>query len=130
MTEQKVYLLPENLDQLSNLGMGFVIVLTFFNTFALSLVDKVTSGTQRFVSVTGNFFAQVAEKNNTLDLVKMRLMLKLVKRISRNLQKLLKYFDSTSILTSFLLLPTGVFPIIFTLDLNKLLLPEKMTVII
>ena len=130
MTEQKVYLLPENLDQLSNLGMGFVIVLTFFNTSALSFVDKVTTGTQRFVSVIGNFFAQVAEKNNTLDLVKMRLMLKLVKRISRNLQKLLKYFDSTSILTSFLLLPTGVFAIIFTLDLNKLLLPEKMTVII
>ena len=130
MTEQKVYLLPENLDQLSNPGMGFVIVLTFFNTFALSLVDKVTTGTQRFVSVIGNFFAQVAEKNNTLDLVKRRLMLKLVKRISRNLQKLLKYFDSTSILTSLLLLPTGVFPIIFTLDLNKLLLPEKMTVII
>ena len=130
MTEQKVYLLPENLDQLSNPGMGFVIVLTFFNTFALSLVDKVTTGTQRFVSVIGNFFAQVAEKNNTLDLVKRRLMLKLVKRISRNLQKLLKYFDSTSILTSLLLLPTGVFPIIFTLDLNKLLLPEKLTVII
>ena len=130
MTEQKVYLLPENLDQLSNPGMGFVIVLTFFNTFALSLVDKVTTGTQRFVSVIENFFAQVAEKNNTLDLVKMRLMLKLVKRISRNLQKLLKYFDSTSILTSLLLLPTGVFPIIFTLDLNKLLLPETLTVII
>ena len=130
MTEQKVYLLPENLDQLSNPGMGFVIVLTFFNTFALSLVDKVTTGTQRFVSVIGNFFAQVAEKNNTLDLVKMRLMLKLVKRISRNLQKLFKYFDSTSILTSLLLLPTGVFPTIFTLDLNKLLLPEKLTVII
>ena len=38
--------------------------------------------------------------------------------ISRVLQKLLKYFRGTIISTSFSLPATGVFPVIFILDLN------------
>ena len=40
--------------------------------------------------------------------------------ISRVLQKLLKYFNGTIILTSFVLPLAGVFPVIFSLDLNDL----------
>ena len=38
--------------------------------------------------------------------------------ISRVLQKLLNCFDGTIILTHFVLPAAGVFPVIFTLDLN------------
>ena len=54
MIKQKAYLLPENLDQISNLNMGFPVVfqLTVLlkpdfncrNSFILSLADKVTTG--------------------------------------------------------------------------------------
>ena len=71
MIKQKVYLLPENQDQLSNLNIRFVSVLLFFidkyafncyfkkcfnccDSFALSLVDKVTTEHKRFVSVIAN----------------------------------------------------------------------------
>ena len=52
------------------------------------------------------------------DHVKIRLTSQLINGISRVLQKLLKYFNGTIILTSFVLPPAGVFPVIFTLDLN------------
>ena len=45
-------------------------------------------------------------------------MLKLIKGISRVLQKLLEYFNGTIISTSFSLPSLGVFPVIFVLDLN------------
>ena len=63
------------------------------------------------------------------DQVKMRLISQLIKGISRVLQKLLKYFDYTAILTSFVLLAAGVFPVIFSLDLNDALLPGKLTIL-
>ena len=47
----------------------------------------------------------------------MRLISELLKGISRVDQRFLKYFNGTSILTSFVL-PAAVFPLIFTLDLN------------
>ena len=47
------------------------------------------------------------------DHVKMRLTSQLINDISKVLQKLLKYFNGTAILTSFALPPTGVFPVIF-----------------
>ena len=50
--------------------------------------------------------------------VKIRLISQLIKRILRVLQKLLKYFNGTAILTSFVLPLAGYFPVIFTLDLN------------
>ena len=42
----KVYLLSENLDQLSGLNFVFLSVVMYFSSsFALSWVDKVTTGT-------------------------------------------------------------------------------------
>ena len=52
------------------------------------------------------------------DHVKIRLTSQLINSISGVLQKLHKYFNGTIILTSFVLPPAGVFPVIFTLDLN------------
>ena len=54
------------------------------------------------------------------DHVKSSLTSELIKGISRVLQKLLKYFSGTIILTSFSLLSSGVFPVILILDLNDL----------
>ena len=42
----------------------------------------------------------------------------LIKVVSRVLPKLLKYFDGTAISTPFVLPSSGVFSVIFTLDLN------------
>ena len=50
--------------------------------------------------------------------VRMRLISQLIKGISRVPQKLLKYFNGTAILTSFVLPLVGVFPVIFILDWN------------
>ena len=50
--------------------------------------------------------------------VKKRLTSQLINRISSVLQKWLKYFDGTVILSYFVLPPAGVLPVIFTLDLN------------
>ena len=49
----------------------------------------------------------------------MRLILRLIKGISRVLKQLLKYFNGIAILTSFLLPAAGVFHIIFILNLNN-----------
>ena len=55
MIKHKLYLLLEKLDQLSNLNAGFVLVLFFLmdiccNSFVLSLIKKVTSGTNFYIS--------------------------------------------------------------------------------
>ena len=52
------------------------------------------------------------------DHLKIRLTSQLINSISRVLQKLLKYFNSTIISTSFVLPAAGVFPGFFILDLN------------
>ena len=52
------------------------------------------------------------------DQVKIKLILQLIKGISRVLQKLFKYFNRTAILASVVLPAAGVFLIIFTLALN------------
>ena len=52
------------------------------------------------------------------DHVKKRLTSQLINGISRVLKKLLEYFNDTIILTFFVLPSAGVFPVIFTLDLN------------
>ena len=54
----------------------------------------------------------------SLDHVKIRLTSQLINGISSVLQKLLKYFSGTIISTSFVFPLLGVFPVIFTLDLN------------
>ena len=52
--------------------------------------------------------------------VKIKLTSKLIKRISRVLQKLLRYLNETIISTSFSLPAAGVSPVISILDLNDL----------
>ena len=65
---------------------------------ALSLVDKVTAAPWSFVSVILNFVSPIAEEiTQSLDQVKIRLM------AFQDLQKLLKHFNETAILTSFVL---------------------------
>ena len=48
----------------------------------------------------------------------MRLISQLINDISRILQKLLKYINSTAVLTSFVFPAAGVFPVILILYLN------------
>ena len=54
----------------------------------------------------------------SLDHVNIRLTSQLTNGISSVLQKLVKYFNGTIISTSFVLPSAGVFPVIFTLDIN------------
>ena len=90
-----------------------------WSNFSLSLVDKVTTGTYNFVSVISNFPSPVELViTQSLDYVKIRLTSQLINGISRVLQKLPKYFNGTIISTSFVFPSSGVFPVIFTLDLN------------
>ena len=50
------------------------------------------------------------------DHVNWRIISQLINGSARVLQKLLKYFDSTIISTSFVLPSSGVFPVIFVLN--------------
>ena len=69
------------------------------------------------MSVILNFVSPVAEEIIKVnDHVKIRLTSQLINGISRDLQKLLKYFNGTIILISFVLPPARVLPIIFNLD--------------
>ena len=104
------------MDQLKNLNIVFVpdVILDWylfklnvllkpdfncFNSFTLSWVDKVTTGTLSFVSVTinvGSWSAAVpATKHQLLYQVNIRLISELCNGISSVLQKLLKYFNGT-----------------------------------
>ena len=70
-----------------------------FNSFTLSWVDEVTTGTLSFVSVTinvGSCSAAVpATKHQFLYQVNIRLISELCNGISSVLQKSLKYFNGT-----------------------------------
>ena len=97
--------------------------------FALSWVDKVTTETESFVSVIANVvscFAGALDITKFADQVKMRLISQLINDILGVLQKLLKYFNGTIILTFFVLL-SAVEPANFYLHLNKALLPGKLS---
>ena len=63
------------------------------------------------------------------DQVKIRLISKLIKGISRVPQKSLKYFNGTAILTPFVVLAAGVFRAVFTLDLIEELLPGRFSIV-
>ena len=90
----------------------------FWSNFA-SWIDKVTTGTYSFVSVSWNFPSPVELViTQSLDYVNSRLTSQLINGISRLLQKLLKCFNGTIILTSFVFPSTGVFAVIFTWYLN------------
>ena len=61
------------------------------------------------MSVVSNSVIPTAEEiTHFLDQVKSRLISQLINGISRVVQKLLKYFNRTAILTSFVLPPAGV----------------------
>ena len=81
--------------------------------FCIILSFKTTTGTKGFVSVIANIPALAKLVITKVDdYVKIRLALHLINRISRVLQKLLKYFNGIIILTSFVLTPVGVFSVI------------------
>ena len=63
-------------------------------------------------------FSVAEEITNFFDQIKMRSIWQLINCIARVLQKLLKYFNGTSISTFFVLPLSGVFPVILILDLN------------
>lgn len=60
----------------------------------------------------------------------MRLVLKLTNSISRVLEKLLQYFNGTTISVSFVLKSAGFFPVIITLHFNDVLLAGKLTMLL
>ena len=104
------------------------------NNFELSWVDKVTTGTWRFVSVNVNvefwFATLVLIITKFPDHVKISSTSQLIKGISRVLQKLLKYFSGT-IISTFSMSPSSlVLPIIFDLKLSESvsLAPLKITI--
>ena len=71
------------------------------------------------MSVILNFVSQVAEEKTPVDdHVKTILTSQLISGISRVLQKWLKYFNGITPSKSFVFPAAGVFPVIFTLDLN------------
>ena len=68
------------------------------------------------MSVISNFVASVTlEITQSADQVRIRLLSQLIKNISTVLQKLLKYFTGTAILTSFALPGAGTFSSYFYL---------------
>ena len=98
------------------------------NSFALSSVDKVTNGTENFVSVIDDvavWFAAALDITQFPDLVRMRLISQLINSISRVLQKLLKYFNG-KIISIFFVLSFLVESVIFCLNSNEALLPGKL----
>ena len=69
------------------------------------------------------------------DHVRVRLISQLIKSILRVLQKFLNYFNGTASAAPFVLPSSGVFPAIFTLDLNdsesvKISLDSSFSIII
>ena len=68
------------------------------SSYVLSSVDKVTTGTKSFVSVMSNFTLPVeliiTKVGNQF---KIRIIPQLIRRISRILEKLLRYFNSTAV---------------------------------
>ena len=133
MIKQKFYLLPKKLDQLSNLNVGFVHVTFDWYLFQLiallkpdfNCCNKVTTETLRFLSLIVNtdIWSAIGASiiYQSVEQVRIRLISRLINGISRVLQKLLKYFNGTIILTSFVpLFP--ILPAIFVLNLIEILL--------
>ena len=87
-------------------------LLRCFDSFWLSLVDKVTTGTYNFVSLIVKIMllssllplalsAPATDKTQCFVHLSSNSTLELINRISSDLQKLLKYFNSTAIITFF-----------------------------
>ena len=90
-----------------------------------SWVDKVTTGTQSLVSFVWKLgfwlFAVPATLIQFLDHLNWRLVSQLIKGVSSAFQKLFSYFNRSIISTSFVP-PFPVWPVIFCLNLNEVLL--------
>ena len=88
----------------------------------LSSFDKVTTGTYNFVSLIINT-ASPAPVDNTHSFfyVKFNLILQLIKGISNDLKKLLKYFNGTTTFTFNLLTPAALPATSVTLPNNLIL---------
>ena len=85
------------------------------NNFALSSIDKVTTGTKRFCISYCKFvawFSAALDITQFAGQVRMRLISQLINGISRVLQKLLKYFNGT-IISTFFVSSFPVEPVIF-----------------
>ena len=92
------------------------------NSFALSWIDKVATGTQIFVPVIVNvgYWPTVGSSvmKHLAGQVRIRLNSQSINSISRVLQKLLKCFNDTLVLTFFI--PSfSILPVIFVLILKK-----------
>ena len=59
----------------------------------------------------------------------MRLISQLISDIARVLSNLVKYFNDTVTSASFVLPAAGVFPVIFTFDLNEKLLSGELVIV-
>ena len=151
MIKQKVYyLLPEILDQLSDLNIGFapatfdgnlVQLIVRLNpdfdscsSFALSSLDKVTVGEKSFVSAVANVVAWFSAELDQITQLAYQCRIRLISQFNRGnlrvLQKIFRYFNGTIFLTSFVSsLP--IWPVIFSLKLNDTLVsfPVKSTII-
>ena len=129
-----MYLIHENLDQLIDLNINHLalvlLLLTdicsnyyFFkpdfnccNSFALSWVDNITTGTLCFVSVIANIAAFASlNKTHLLDQVKMRLISQLIKAF----QEFSKIYLNILMALLFQFL---FHPVIFCFNLNEALL--------
>ena len=76
----------------------------------LQLQHKILYVIENFISTTTGEITQFSYQFN------LRLILQVVKGVSRVLQKLLKYFNGTVSSTFFVLPATGAFPVILILD--------------
>ena len=70
-----------------------------FTNFTLSLLDKVRIGTYNFVTVALNVVSAIADITQSLLQFNSRWILQLISGISKDLQKLLKYFSGIAIFT-------------------------------
>ena len=108
-------------------GSDLFRLINWSNSFALSWVDKFTIGTSLFVSVVVNVGSWPAIGlsivKHLLDQFGIRLISQLINDVLRVLQKLLKCFDSTLIVTFFVSSSSSsILPAIFVLILNEALL--------
>ena len=98
------------------------------SNFVLSWVDKLITGAYSLVPLIANivdWFALVLDKTQFIDQIRMRLISQLINDISTVLQKLLKYFGGTFILT--IVVPRfSVLSIVFSLTSNKALLSGQL----
>ena len=99
--------------------VSLILDFSCCSKLVLSWIDRITSGMYTFVFIITSVTASVElVMTQLIDQVKMRFILQLIRGISRVLQKILKYFNSTAISTSFVLPVLGVLLFILAFNLN------------